>query len=389
MSLPRASPPSDSEPRDDSEEKETEEESPADKLADPEPDEVFTTHTPWRRRALLIAVAAVVAAAASSIPLPYRITDDCRIEATHRAHLRFAVAGRVQEVLAREGDRVERGQVVARLFPGELQNELERARARSKKVEAELAALQRGARQEELEQARLAASRKAAEMEFAAREVERWKNAADTGAGSREEADRARSELEIKQREHEEALALWRLLRAGNRPETVAAKRAELEQAQGEVRLLEQKLADTELRSPLSGVIATPNLDQRVGEQMQIGQDFAEVLDRSQLEVEVLVDESQIDLVAPGQPVRVRLRSLPDRESAGAVERIAPRVEEKHVEGLTRGKRFVRVRGALANPGDLLRPGMQGSAQIEIGRMTLFGQAKRKLERVLRVSLFF
>src|SRR5205814_2825948 len=130
-------------------------------LADRAPRPRFATHAPWRRRLVLTGVAALAAAAAVAVPLPYRITEDCQIEAARRAHLRFGVAGRVSQVLAREGDRVERGQVVARLYPGELQNELERARARSKKVEAELAALERGARQEELEQARLAAARKA------------------------------------------------------------------------------------------------------------------------------------------------------------------------------------------------------------------------------------
>jgi multidrug resistance efflux pump len=388
MSLPRPNPPPDAEPAEDEDGEDDASDSGADPIAGaPEPP--YVTHKSWRRRLLLIGLAVLAAAGAAAIPLPFRVTDDCQLEATHRARLRFSVAGRVQQVLAREGDKVERGQVVARLFPGELQNELERARARSKKVEAELAALERGARQEELEQARLAAARKAAEVEFASREVDRWRSAAESGAGSREEAERAQSELEVKRGEHEEALALWRLLRAGNRPETVAAKRAELEQTRGEVALLEQKLVDTELRAPLSGVIATPNLDQRIGEQMQIGQDFAEVLDRATLEVEVLVEEAQIDVVAPGQPLRVRLRSLPDLEAAGAVERIAPRVEEQHVEGLTRGKRFVRVRGTIHNTSDLLRPGMQGSAQIDIGRMTLFSQARRKLERVLRVSLFF
>jgi len=399
MSLPRATPPADPDdpPEDGGEEEESEEEAAAagtpapaaDPVSDRAPEPRFATHAPWPTRLLIAAAAVLAVAAAFAVPLPYRVTDDCQLEAARRAQLRFAVPGRVLEVLVREGDRVEAGQVVARLFPGELQGELERARARRRKVEAELAALERGARQEELEQAQLAASRKAAEVEFASREVERWKAAAESGAGSREEAERAQSELEVKQREHEEALALWRLLRAGNRPETVAAKRAELEQVAGEVRLLEQKLADTDLRSTLPGVVATPNLDQRVGEQMQIGQDFAEVLDRSSLEVEVLVDESQIDVVAPGQPLEVRLRSLPDLEARGVVERLAPRVEEQKVEGLARGRRFVRVRGSLQAQGDLLRPGMQGSAQIEIGRMSLFAQARRKLERVLRVSLFF
>ena len=390
MSLPRASPPPKAEPPEAPEQEEEEPEArPQDPLSAGAGEPEFVTLAPWRKRAALLAAAVLLGVAAAAIPLPYRITDDCQLEAARRARLRFAVEGRVQEVLAREGDLVRRGQVVARLFPGELQNELERARARSRKVGAELAALERGARREELEQARLAASRKAAEVEFAVRELERWRKAAEDGAGSREEAERAESELAVRRSEHEEALALWRLLRAGNRPETVAAKRAELEQVNGEVRLLEQKLADTELRAPLDGVIATPNLDQRVGEQMRIGQDFAEVLDRSDLQVEVLVEEPQIDLVAPGQRVKVRLRSLPDREATGTVERIAPRVEEQHVEGLARGKRFVRVRATLHHPGDLLRPGMQGSAQIEIGRMTLLGQAWRKVQRVVRVSLFF
>ncbi|HVE84377.1 MAG TPA: efflux RND transporter periplasmic adaptor subunit [Myxococcales bacterium] len=389
MSLPRASPTPDPDADAGGDAPEEGEAGPADPLAEQTEGPDFPVPSPWRRRLAVAGALAAAAVAGMAIPLPYRVTDDCQLEAWRRAHLRFAVAGRVQEVLVREGDQVQEGQPVARLYAGELQNELERARARLKKVDAELAQLERGARQEELEQARLAASRKAAEVEFAARELDRWRTAAEGGAGSREEAERAASELEVKQREHEEALAMWRLLRAGNRPETVAAKRAEQEQARGEVQLLERKLQDTELRAPLSGVIATPSLDQRAGEQMQIGQDFAEVLDRSKLQVEVMVDEAQIDLVAPGQPVRVRLRSRPDLEVQGTVEHIAPRVEEQRVEGLARGKRFVRVRATLPNPQDVLRPGMQGSAQIEIGRMTLAGQVKRGAERMLRVSLFF
>lgn len=385
MSLPHASPTPDS----GEETGDGAEAPPADPLAE-QTEEAEPNRPPSRRnRLILVCGLAAFTAAGLLVPLPYRVTDDCQLEASRRAHLRFAVAGRVQEVPVKEGDPVQQGQLVARLFADDVQNELERARARVRKIDAELAQLERGARQEELEQARLAASRKAAEVELAARERDRWAKAAEAGAGSREEAERAASELEVKEREHEEALALWRLLRAGNRPETVAAKRAEREQAGGEVHLLEQKLAATELRAPLAGVIATPNLDQRLGEQMQIGQDFAEVLDRSQLLVEVMVDEAQIDLVAPGQRVRVRLRSLPHLEVAGVVERIAPRVEEQHVEGQAKGKRFVRVRATVPNTGDALRPGMQGSAQIDIGRMPLFGQVKRAVERALRVSVFF
>lgn len=389
MSLPRPSLPDADADADGAEPGASEEAPPGDPLAEQTEEANAHRPSPRRRRLVTVLVLAGFAAAGTLVPLPYRVTDDCQLEASRRAHLRFAVAGRVQEVLVKEGDQVQQGQLVARLFADELQNELERAGSRVKKVDAELAQLERGARQEELEQARLAASRKAAEVEQATRERDRWARAAEAGAGSREEAERAASELEVKQREHEEALALWRLLRAGNRPETVAAKRAEREQAAGEVRLLEQKLAGTELRAPLAGVIATPNLDQRVGEQMQIGQDFAEVLDRSRLLVEVMVDEAQIDLVAPGQAIQVRLRGLPHVEVEGAVERIAPRVEEQHVEGLAKGKRFVRVRATVPNPGDAFRPGMQGSARIEIGRMTLFGQVKRNVERALRVSLFF
>src|SRR5262245_16489692 len=118
MSLPRPSSPDADAERD---EPGASEEAPSgDPLA--EQTEEADLHRPSRRRRRLVggAVLAAFVTAAMVVPLPYRVTDDCQLEASRRAHLRFAVAGRVQEVLVKEGDQVQQGQLVARLFADEL-----------------------------------------------------------------------------------------------------------------------------------------------------------------------------------------------------------------------------------------------------------------------------
>src|SRR3954470_6188432 len=139
MSLPRPSPPDAD--ADGGEPGGDEESPPGDALA--ERTEEASANPPSRRRRRLVAVLgrAAFPIAGTLVPLPYRVTDDCQLEAARRAHLRFAVAGRVQEVLVKEGDQVQQGQLVARLCADELQNELERARSRVKKVDAELGQL--------------------------------------------------------------------------------------------------------------------------------------------------------------------------------------------------------------------------------------------------------
>lgn len=66
------------------------------------------------------------------------VTGLARVAAKHEQSLYFAKGGRVKDVLVEYGDWVEKGQILARLEVGDLENELELARLDLEKMELEL-----------------------------------------------------------------------------------------------------------------------------------------------------------------------------------------------------------------------------------------------------------
>ncbi len=77
------------------------------------------------------------------------------------------------------------------------------------------------------------------------------------------------------------------------------------------------------------------------------------------------VDEREISHVAAGQPGALTLSALPDRTFPLVVERVTP------VSTSAEGRNFFRVEARLESPTELLRPGMEGLAKIEVGRRSL------------------
>ena len=94
------------------------------------------------------------------------------------------VGGRIQEVLVREGDRVEKGQTLVSFEDLELEADLAAARARHKQARINLRKMERGYRPEEVTEAKAQAARAEAD----------WKM---VRVGYREEqVEQARAELE-------------------------------------------------------------------------------------------------------------------------------------------------------------------------------------------------
>lgn len=118
------------------------------------------------------------------------VTASGRVRPAKRADLSFAAPGRVAEVLVDVGDRVEAGDVLARLDPERLRLELDRAEAGLTAAEAQLASLKTGVQEEEIEAA--AANLRAAEAQLSAAAAERDQLARGPG-----EAQIAAAEAEV------------------------------------------------------------------------------------------------------------------------------------------------------------------------------------------------
>jgi GAF domain-containing protein len=162
---------------------------------------------------------------------------------------------------------------------------------------------------------------------------------------------RARTELGLAQRA---------LSDAEFRGDTVASSRARLdvERYTAEEQLYNQRLEMSRLRSPIAGVVVTPHLEEKLGERVQPGDRFCEVVERDRMAVEMRVPESDVGLVRAGSPVALKLNSFPTVTFRGAVERVGEQASAAE------GEQYFLVRALFENDGGLARDGMIGQAKI-------------------------
>jgi RND family efflux transporter MFP subunit len=139
--------------------------------------------------------------------------------------------------------------------------------------------------------------------------------------------------------------------------------------------LAEEKLERTRLRAPEAGVILTPRLEERVGQLLPAGAEFAVLADTSAVIVDVAVPERDTSLLATGQKVDVKVNSYPYRTFSGTVVRLGAAVREEGEE------RFAIAEAHVENADGLLRPGMLGKAKISTGTQRLLRVLLRKPAR--------
>nr|MCF6371465.1 efflux RND transporter periplasmic adaptor subunit [Tychonema sp. BBK16] len=145
--------------------------------------------------------------------LTVRITSSGTVQPVQRVNLSPKGSGRIAELFVEQGDKVEAGQIIARMESRDVEAQLAQATAREASVRAKLAKIQAGNRSEDIASAQ-------ARLDQAEASLAQFK------AGSRvEEVAAARARLQQTQ-------ARLQQLRAGSRVEEVSQGRAKLAQAQ-------------------------------------------------------------------------------------------------------------------------------------------------------------
>ncbi len=149
-----------------------------------------------------------------------------------------------------------------------------------------------------------------------------------------------------------------------NRAE-LAILKARKAQAEANLRLVEQQLARTTLLAPFSGIVVKGDLSQSIGSPVERGDVLYEVATTDGYRVVMKVDDRDIGFISVGQHGVLRLTGIPDQTFPITVERLTP------VSIFEKGRNYFRVEGRMERSSDLMRPGMEGIAKIEIGRKNL------------------
>lgn len=222
------------------------------------------------------------------------------------------VSGQIAELYADFNDRVEKGQLVARLDPTLLEQAVRESEA-------------------SLQRAR-------AERSRAEREARRGESLFTQGLMSESDVESLRSDLEIAQAAE-------------------TSSRANLERAQ-------RNLAYTRIHSPIDGVVVERAVDvgQTVAASLSAPRLFLIAEDLSQMEIRVAVDESDIGMIEEGQAVRFTVQAYPDRTFDGTVRQV--RLQSATLENVVSYTVVVDV----DNDGGELLPGMTATVEFLIGR---------------------
>ncbi len=224
------------------------------------------------------------------------------IRARRTAELRFELAGKIERILVREGQKVRKGQLLAELDGREYRIRIEEAHNRYLQALGQVAVEERGRDLEE-DQAKGDALRQAlldlAEME------------------SRGEITRAeRMNREI-------ALGIQAVDEGGFRRELIEA-RSGMAQARADEEQARLNLEKTQVRAPFSGVLT--GLTLAPGEWVNGNQAFLTLVDNVEIEAEVGVLESDLKSLEVGRPALLAIPALGDTIPV-RVDVISPQID--------------------------------------------------------------
>lgn len=307
------------------------------------------------------------------------VTASGEIKPRNYVNIGANVMGRIVEIYVKEGDRVRKNQVLARLESVQAQADLQAQQAALNSALAESAAAEAGLRamDENLRTAAASVDRARAEMEKARLDYERAEKLLQDRLVARQEYEAKKSQYEALAaalREAEARLAQMKAQREQTAAQLAAAQRR-VAQARATVERFSDVLQKHSAISPIDGIVT--NLPVRVGETVVPGvQNSAASLimtiaDMSVITAEVKVDETDIVNVKLGQVADVTIDAMPNRVFKGhvieigntAILRSSGLAASQSAVSSQEAKDF-KVVIALDNPPDEARPGLSCTARI-------------------------
>ena len=264
-------------------------------------------------------------------------TDEVRVASRY--------GGRVEKILALDGDTLKAGQVIVELDAAEL-------KARRDQAAAQLAELEAGARKEEIEAAKYEWEALLAELGQARADAKRAEELFANKTISTAEQEQAVARALTFERNAASAKSRYDLLLAGTRPERLAQARAQLAE-------IDAQLKEMVIVSPSDCVVEVMSV--KVGDVLAANREVATLLLPEHLWVRVYVPEPWLGHIQVGQRVTVGVDSDPGKDYSGQVEQVARQAEFTPRNVQTVGERIKQVFGIkvrLDNPQGKLRAGM-------------------------------
>ena len=239
------------------------------------------------------------------------------------------VSGEIIEIAVREGEIVQRGQLLLRIKPDSYRAQVE-------------------SQQAALNGARAASVRNRAELSKAETDYRRVQKLFEGGLLSTAELNNAKT--------------LYDSAKAALDGATF-----QIQQAEGALRQINEALSKTVINSPVTGTVSS--LTSRAGERVVGTSQFAgtevmRIADLDHMEARVNVNENDVVDVKVGDEARISVDAYPDRDIRGVVREIASTALTRNAGTQEEVTNF-EVKISIPDRSLRLRPGMSATADIE------------------------
>ncbi|MGI5921546.1 MAG: efflux RND transporter periplasmic adaptor subunit [Syntrophomonadaceae bacterium] len=252
------------------------------------------------------------------------------IRGKNEVYIMPKISARVTGIYVKPGDVVSAGQRLVTLDSTDYEAGVQQAQAAISAAQAAVTAAQAGKAANDIQ------------AETARANYERTKKLYEAGAASAQQLEAAQSQYES--------------LVTGRAEAAVAQAQAGVQQAQAGLAQAQTALNNCVLTSPINGVVGNINLSLGDTTNPAAQQPAVIVTETGQLEVEVLVGESDISYIKQGSAVDVVVKAASDKTFKGTVEHISTVADPT--------KRSYPVKVVLNNRDGLIRSGMFAEVRI-------------------------
>ncbi len=305
-------------------------------------------------------------------------------------------SGVLKQLLVKEGDFVQPGQIVAYMDNSNLQGQLLQAQGNVAAAQANLNKVVAGNRSQDIAGAtaqvdeanaslqKLVAGNRSQDIagaianlnkvqvthRQAQEDLYRTQKLQAQGAISQQALSTARSTHDSAQAQVDQAQQALNLLKAGSRPEDIAQARAQVMAAQGAVAIVQRSIDDTVIRAPFAGIIARKYADPgafvtptTAGSAVTSATSSSILSLASTNEIVAQVAEASIAQIRVGQVATIKVDAYSGKTFTGKVTQVATQsLVQQNVTSF-------EVKVAVADPQKLLHEGMNVTIDFQAGEL--------------------
>jgi RND family efflux transporter MFP subunit len=289
------------------------------------------------------------------------------VEASRRVELAFQVPGLLVKFPVKEGQKVEKDEVIGELRQDEFKARLTALQGQLDRARAGLASLMAGERPEERLRRESQVRAAEARLANARASFDRSTNLLARGGASRAQVEADETAYHVAEQELQAARQLLEKGEMG-REEDIQAQEAEVRGLEGRVVEANIQLRDTTLRAPYAGVIAQRFVEQ--GQNVQAKSPVVRLQDVE--EIEIVVDVPETVMAADLQAADI-VQMVVEFNTAPGIE-FPVRIREIAQVADPTTQTF-KVRAAMQSPADVRAlPGMTANVTLSYRRASILGE---------------